>query len=212
MYSSYSFSPNESYTNNNYRSICQIFDSPINLLIQYVNKLDGTKSPRLIALTKQIFAWCLHRQIRVSAQHLPGKENLTAEFLSRHLRDMYRTDWMLNGKIFKAINQYWGPLEVDLFVTRFSPVEPILQLESRSRGLGDRCVHPTLDSPMSIRSPPMVLDLQSTNEDTNGRSHNSANHPSLESTTMVSGAALYDNRLPNISTGHSRPSDPFSEL
>ena len=39
-------------------------------------------------------------------------------FLSRHLRD--RTDWMLNGKIFKAINQYWGPLEVDLFATRFS--------------------------------------------------------------------------------------------
>ena len=94
----------------------------------------------------------------------------------------------------------------------FSSAEPILQLESRSRGLADRCIHPTLDSPTSICSPPMVLDLQSTNEDTNGRSHNRANHPSLESTTMVSGAALHDNRLPNTSTEHSRPSDSFFEL
>ena len=87
-------------------------------VVSYINKSGGTKSPRLIALTKQIFAWCLHRQIRVSTQHLPGKENLPADFLSRLLRD--RTDWMLNGEFFKAINQYWGPLEVDLFATRFS--------------------------------------------------------------------------------------------
>ena len=49
-------------------------------VVSYINKLGGTKSPRLIALTKQIFAWCLHRQIRVSAQQLPGKENLTVDF------------------------------------------------------------------------------------------------------------------------------------
>ena len=38
IYSSYSFSPNQSNTNNDYRPIRQIFDSPINLLnnIQYI--------------------------------------------------------------------------------------------------------------------------------------------------------------------------------
>lgn len=87
-------------------------------VVSHINKLGGTRSPGLIAQTKQIFAWCLQRQIRVSAQHLPGKENLMADFLSRHLRD--RTDWILNGDIFRAINQRWGPLEVDLFATRFS--------------------------------------------------------------------------------------------
>jgi len=65
-----------------------------------------------------MFAWCLGRQIRIEAQHLPGKANITADFLSRHLRD--RTDWILNNDIFRAIKQTWGPLQVDLFATRFS--------------------------------------------------------------------------------------------
>ena len=48
----------------------------------------------------------------------PREKNLTADFLSRYLRD--RTDSILNYGIFKAINQHWGPLEVDLLATRFS--------------------------------------------------------------------------------------------
>ena len=86
--------------------------------VSHINKLGGTRSPPLIAQTKQIFAWCLQRQIRVFAQHLPGKANLTADYLSRYLRD--RTDWTLNANVFRVINQHWGPLEVDLFATRFS--------------------------------------------------------------------------------------------
>ena len=87
-------------------------------VMSHINKLGGTRSPPLIAQTKQIFAWCLQRQIRVFAQHLPGKANLTADYLSRYLRD--RTDWTLNVNVFRVINQHWGPLEVDLFATRFS--------------------------------------------------------------------------------------------
>ena len=58
----------------------------------------------------------------------------------------------------------------------------------------------------------MVPDLQGTNEDTNGRSHNSANYPILESATVVPSATIYDNRLPNTSPRHSGSTDPFSKL
>ena len=87
-------------------------------VVSHVNKMGGTRSRVLVELTKRIFSWCLQRQIRIQAQHLPGKVNVTADFLSRHLRD--RSDWVLNTSIFKAINRVWGPLEVDLFASRLS--------------------------------------------------------------------------------------------
>lgn len=87
-------------------------------VVAHINKMGGTRSQRLVEVTKRMFAWCLQRRIRLQAQHLPGKANITADFLSRHLRD--RTDWVLSANIFRAINLTWGPLQVDLFATRFS--------------------------------------------------------------------------------------------
>ena len=87
-------------------------------VVAHVNKMGGTRSQRLVEVTKRMFAWCLQRRIKLQAQHLPGKANITADFLSRHLRD--RTDWVLNANIFRAINLTWGPLQVDLFAPRFS--------------------------------------------------------------------------------------------
>ena len=62
--------------------------------------------------------WCLERNILITAQHLPGSLNTTADAESRTLRD--RTDWKLNPIIFHKIIQPWGPLEVDLFASRLS--------------------------------------------------------------------------------------------
>ena len=50
------------------------------------------------------------RQINLQAQRLPGKLNATADFLSRYLRETFSE---LSIKV-------WGPLQVDLFATRFS--------------------------------------------------------------------------------------------
>lgn len=48
-----------------------------------------------------------------TAQHIPAKLNLTADFLSMFLRD--RTGWILNSDIFAALSKYWGPLQVPGF-------------------------------------------------------------------------------------------------
>ena len=44
------------------------------------------------------------------------------DFLSRHLQD--RTDWILHPDLFAKINSRWGPLEIDLFTSRFSAQLP----------------------------------------------------------------------------------------
>ena len=80
--------------------------------------MGGTKSPLITAQVKELWSWCLQRKISVKAQHLPGVKNVMADYLSRHLRD--RTDWILDPSVFRCLNNQFGPLQVDLFATRFS--------------------------------------------------------------------------------------------
>ena len=72
----------------------------------------------LTAQAIDLWSWCLQRKITVAAQYIPRPENITADYLSRHLRD--RTDWVLEPTIFNCVNTELGPLQVDLFAKRFS--------------------------------------------------------------------------------------------
>ena len=102
----------------NVRDVSVLLKSDNVTTVAYINHLGGTRSRVLVNISKELWLWCLQRGIALKAQHLPGKENLKADFVSRHLRD--RTDWILNPALFNLINQMWGPLQVDLFATRFS--------------------------------------------------------------------------------------------
>ena len=87
-------------------------------VVAYVNHLGGTKSRILSDIVRELWQWCLDRGTTITAQHLPGLENVRADFMSRHLSD--RTDWRLNPRLFNLLNQLWGPFTVDLFATRLS--------------------------------------------------------------------------------------------
>ena len=91
-------------------------------VVANINHMGGTRSPQLIALVKELWSWCLRQKTTIIAQHLPGLENVTADFLSRHISD--RTDWMLDPSIFHCIDSLMGPLQVDLFATRFTKQLP----------------------------------------------------------------------------------------
>ena len=91
-------------------------------VVSYLNHMGGTKSQTLIETARQVWEWCLQRNITLSAQYLPRLENVRADFLSRYLTD--RTDWHLNPTIVQAIDRLWGPLEVDLFATRLTAQLP----------------------------------------------------------------------------------------
>ena len=84
--------------------------------VAYINHMGGTHSSNLADLAIQFWNWALKRNRK--ARHIAGKENVSADQMSRSHRD--RTDWMLNQEVFSNTNQLWGPLEVDLFATRLS--------------------------------------------------------------------------------------------
>ena len=58
----------------------------------------GTVSEELVNLTKDLWLWCLERNIHITAQHLPGAQNFIADAESRSQTD--RTYWKLNPYIF----------------------------------------------------------------------------------------------------------------
>ena len=91
-------------------------------VVSCIHRMGGTKSPLLVELARELWQWCLTRKIQLRAQHLPGIQDFTADFLSRNLRD--RTDWMMDMELFRMINRSLGPLQVDLFDTRFSTCLP----------------------------------------------------------------------------------------
>ena len=78
----------------------------------------GERSPLLTAQAIGLWSWCLQRKITVAAQYIPRLESVTADYLSRHLRD--RTE----PTIFNCVNSQLGPLQEDLFATRFSKQPP----------------------------------------------------------------------------------------
>jgi hypothetical protein len=50
----------------------------------YVNKLGGTVSPRLNAIVRDLWLWCMNRGITMSAEHFPVVLNTVADELFRH--------------------------------------------------------------------------------------------------------------------------------
>ena len=51
-------------------------------VVGYINKMGGMASPSLNHLTRKLWVWCLEREIFVVAQHIPGKDNVYADYYS----------------------------------------------------------------------------------------------------------------------------------
>ena len=88
------------------------------MAVAYINNQGGTVSKELVSLTRDLWMWCLERNIHIQAQHLPGIMNDVADRELRSMKD--RSDWKLNRSIFLEINEIYGPLEVDLFASRLT--------------------------------------------------------------------------------------------
>ena len=84
--------------------------------IAYINHMGGTRSPTLAAYAKQLWTWCLERNITISAEHLPGVLNITADRESRTIQSS--VEWMLDPAKFRALDRRLGQLRVDVFATR----------------------------------------------------------------------------------------------
>ena len=83
--------------------------------IAYINKMGAPTMTQLCSLALQIWQWCLAQQITPHAEYLAGKENIIADWESRHHDS---SDWQLLPSIFDGINDLLGPFNLDLFANR----------------------------------------------------------------------------------------------
>ena len=74
--------------------------------VAYINRMGGTVSPTLSHLTRDLWLWCMGRNILLQAQHLPGALNSIADRESRTCSD--RSEWKLSPALFQRINMQLG--------------------------------------------------------------------------------------------------------
>ena len=86
--------------------------------VAYVNKMGGIKSPSLNSLSRTLWEWCIKRNIIISAQHIPRKENLVADTLSREFSS--NLEWSVDIDIFNQITNMTFVPDIDLFASRLN--------------------------------------------------------------------------------------------
>ena len=84
--------------------------------VSYIQKMGGTRSAQMLPITREIWQFCLDREIFLSAEYLPGSLNCEADWQSRNFHDS--SDWRLKVSVFKSLSQTLGPFSLDLFASR----------------------------------------------------------------------------------------------
>ena len=87
--------------------------------IAYINHMGGIKPLECDTLAKELWEFCISRNMWLSPAYIPGKINTIADKLSREFND--QTGWMLKTSIFQQITQkmLFFP-DVDLFASRLN--------------------------------------------------------------------------------------------
>ena len=86
--------------------------------VAYINNIGGSKSDELNKLSLEIWAWCIQRDIWISAVHIAGKMNVGAEEQSRNFADKH--EWALNKRVVQDTFSCYPELNIDLFASRLN--------------------------------------------------------------------------------------------
>ena len=74
-------------------------------------------SDKCNVLVKQLWEWCIARHIWISAAHIPGRDNLVADFESG--RNEKASEWMLDSQcLAKTLEDLQYTPNIDLFASR----------------------------------------------------------------------------------------------
>ena len=84
--------------------------------IAYINNMGGVKSKECNTVTREIWEWCIKRNLWISAAYIPGKSNITADKASRKFNDAI--EWKLDTNVFNNITQKLGRPTIDLFASK----------------------------------------------------------------------------------------------
>ena len=191
--------------------------------IAFVNKMGGPHSTPLSNLAVEMWKWCCNRTIFVHAEHLPGKDNVRADWESRHAKDS--SDWMIQRDIFQQLEEQLGPFTIEpICISNECTTSNILQLDTRSTCSGCGCsVHPMVEAP-ALHVPSICIDKSMPGQGQGGESRCTDDSPCLAEPGMVSNSTPDASELSSSpardsghtdrskrkapSNGHGRPSPP----
>ena len=91
--------------------------------VSYINHMGGQKSIECNKQAKEIWEWCISKNVWISAAHIPGSKNVEADAYSRKLEEA--TEWQLNPVIFKNIIKTFGTPDMDLFASNINKQLPV---------------------------------------------------------------------------------------
>lgn len=92
-------------------------------VVHHINHLGGTRSWRLVALSRELLTWAAPRFLSLRAAHIPGTVNVVADFLSR--QQPQPGEWRLHPEVVERIWRLFGRAEVDLFASRVNTHCPL---------------------------------------------------------------------------------------
>jgi ribonuclease HI len=84
--------------------------------VAQINLLSG-RTQKLNKILRRLVNLSSELGIRLTATHLPGDQNTTADALSR-VKD--KSDWMLNPHLFIILDRIWGPHTIDRFASNLN--------------------------------------------------------------------------------------------
>ena len=85
-------------------------------VVAYLQNQGGTHSRSLYLLCRDILLLCNHLNTPLVVRHVPGKQNLVADALSRSCVPV-NTEWELHPSVFQQIIHRWDRPLIDLFAT-----------------------------------------------------------------------------------------------
>ena len=98
--------------------------------VAVINHMRTSHSDLLNRLTKEIWLWCIPRNIHLSAAHIVGKCKIQADLESRH--SVTETEWMRNNTLLsKALSELEFTPEINLFASSLNAQFPRLYVTYR---------------------------------------------------------------------------------
>lgn len=87
--------------------------------ISVLNKMGTSHSDTCNDLGHTVWDWCISKEIWISVAHIPGKQNLVADFESR--RNQTASEWKLDtNSLHRALDQLQFEPDIDLFASRIN--------------------------------------------------------------------------------------------
>lgn len=85
-------------------------------VVAYLQNQGGTHSYPLFLLCREILLFCNRIDTSLTVRHVPGRQNLVADLLSRS-QNPVNTEWELHPAVFQQIILLWDRPHIDLFAT-----------------------------------------------------------------------------------------------